>query len=198
MNSGPTSERVYDTLKLRLLGHEFAPGDHLDPASLHGQLGSSVTPVREALYRLAGERLVDMRTSSGFHVPFIDEPGLQDLYDWNAEVLLAAIRLWPAARPRGDDKGSSVGAAVPEVFDGVARRTGNAEVTGAIAGLNDRLSAVRHVEEAVLGGIGIEREDLRDALAREDRQALRSAVTRYHRRRRRSAAAIVRALYRSG
>src|SRR3546814_5703166 len=79
MNSGHTAERVYDAIKQRIMAHEFRPGDRLDPAVLAELLASSVTPVRHALHMLAGEGLVEARTSGGFHLPSIDEPGLEDL-----------------------------------------------------------------------------------------------------------------------
>jgi DNA-binding GntR family transcriptional regulator len=200
MNSGPVSERIYETLKQRILTNAFMPGAHLDPTVLNDELASSVTPVREALYRLAGERLVDMRTGGGFHMPFIDEPGLQDLYSWHAGAVLAAIRLWPRAtlaRPEAPAPFSSELTAAG-VFEAIGRCAANSEVTQAIARLSDRLNAIRTVEEHVLDGIGFELEALDNELARQHRGALRGAVTRYHRRRHGAAAAIVRALYRRG
>ncbi|QCI78807.1 GntR family transcriptional regulator [Hankyongella ginsenosidimutans] len=43
----------------------------LEPAGLAAELNSSVTPVRDALHRLAGERLVESWTSEGFHLPHV-------------------------------------------------------------------------------------------------------------------------------
>src|SRR3546814_2721046 len=99
MNSGHTAERVYDAIKQRIMAHEFRPGDRLDPAVLAELLASSVTPVRDALHMLAGEGLVEARTSGGFHLPSIDEPGLEDLYAWAGEVAALAIRAWPRGKP---------------------------------------------------------------------------------------------------
>src|SRR3546814_94230 len=70
-----------------------------DPAVLAELLASRVTPVRDALHMLAGEGLVEARTSGGFHLPSIDEPGLEDLYAWAGEVAALAIRAWPRGKP---------------------------------------------------------------------------------------------------
>src|SRR3546814_6150334 len=92
MNAGLTSERVYEGLRQRILDREFRPGDRLDPSALAEVLNSSVTPVRDALHNLTGAGLVETRTSEGFNLPQIDEPGLQDLYAWNAEIGRANVR----------------------------------------------------------------------------------------------------------
>src|SRR3546814_20892343 len=78
-------ERVYDAIKQRIMAHEFRPGDRLDPAVLAELLASSVTPGRDALHMLAGEGLVEARTSGGFHLPSIDEPGPEDVSAWAGE-----------------------------------------------------------------------------------------------------------------
>src|SRR3546814_2540073 len=81
---------------------------------------------------LAGEGLVEARTSGGFHLPSIDEPGLEDLYAWAGEVAALAIRAWPRGKP------PPVGRADPALrrspadwaaamFDTVGRRSANAE-----------------------------------------------------------------------
>jgi DNA-binding GntR family transcriptional regulator len=92
VNAGPTSERVYAALKRLILARRFRPGEKLDPGRLADALGSSVTPVRDALHLLTGEGLVEMRTSDGYAIPLIDEPGLRDLYRWSAAVLQLAAR----------------------------------------------------------------------------------------------------------
>src|SRR3546814_14778609 len=81
------------------MANELRPGDRLDPAVLAELLASSVTPVGDALHMLAGEGLVEARTSGGFHLPSIDEPGLEDLYAWAGEVAALAIRAWPRGKP---------------------------------------------------------------------------------------------------
>ncbi|MGY2736613.1 GntR family transcriptional regulator [Sphingomonas sp. UYP23] len=200
MNSGATAERIYDSIKRALLEHEFRPGDRLDPALLADTLSSSVTPVREALNLLTGEGLIDTRKGDGFHVPGIDEPGACDLYDYNEQLLVLALRCWPKLVP------SPTGLTIPDtgpvdrttfLFAHIARRSGNAEHASAIQSVSDRLTAMRHIEVGLLANIDEELAAIADCLQRDDRSGLRRVLAAYHRRRRRVAAAIVRGLYRS-
>ena len=199
MNSGATSERVYDALKRRILDRAYRPGDRLDAAVIGEALNSSVTPVRDALHVLSGERLIDARTSEGFHLPPLDAPALEDLYQWNAQVLDIAIRCWrpppyPALPPPLAEPADQTAA----LFAALAGRSTNAEHHQGIASLNDRLHAIRITEGEVLAGGDEERAGLLDAAEHGDGRGLRSALGRYHRQRHRHAAAIVRALYRTG
>lgn len=92
MNAGPTSTRIYDSLRTWILDRGFRPGSRLNPTLLADALSSSVTPVRDALHLLAGEELVTAAASGSFAMPLIDEPGLIDLYLWNGQVLELALR----------------------------------------------------------------------------------------------------------
>ena len=161
MNSGATAERVHETLKARIMGREFRPGDRLDPAVLAVPLASSVTPVRDALHLLTGEGLVETRTGDGFHVPALDEPALKDLYDWSAELIALAINAWPRPHaaivlpPRAQD-GHPIADRVAEAFLAIARRSPNGEHARAVDRLNARLHAVRTVEAHVLDNVDAE------------------------------------------
>ncbi len=203
MNAGATAERVYDAVKRRIMDHAFKPGDRLDPSVLSDALASSVTPVRDALHMLTGEGLVETRTSDGFHVPQIDEPALKDIYAWNREVIILAIRAWPHAgrgpAPIANEYAPVTQAdAARDLFAKVAERSFNAEHRRAIASLNTRLHASRVVEAHALDGIDAELNAISEAFSADDRDALRRLTTLYHRRRNRAAAEIVRALYRIG
>lgn len=199
MNSGPTSERIYDAIKRRLLDRMAGPGERLDPARLGEELFSSVTPVRDALHRLAGEALVESRTSDGFHVPSLDAPALQDLYGWNREVILvtlaavarAASRPVPQALGQLDSK-----AGAASFFAMIANASPNIEHARTIASLNDRLSAVRLAEATLFPAAAAELASLADQWHALDAAGLRRAIIAYHRRRQAAAAQVIRLLYR--
>lgn len=199
MNSGPTAERVHEALKARIMGREFRPGERLDPALLAASLASSVTPVRDALHLLTGEELVETRVNGGFHVPGLDEPALNDLYDWAAALLGLAIRSWPRkAEPTPDGVNGDIAERTAALFLAIARCSANSEHARAVERLNARLHAVRLVEPQVLGTSEDELAELAAAAREGAKERLRRGVTAYHSRRRRAAAAIVRAVYRTG
>lgn len=186
------------------MAREFRPGERLDPASLADSLSSSVTPVRDALHILTGERLVETRASDGFHVPQIDEPALKDLYEWNHEVLLTAMRAAQRSRltsgsthslpSPGGDTADRTG----DIFDLIGSLSTNVEHRGAIRSLNARLHAVRTIEPVVLGDVEAEIEPLAQAVVGRAWSEARHLTLSYHRRRRRAAAQLLRALYRAG
>lgn len=199
MNAGATAERVYEALKLRLMHREFRPGERLDPAVLAEPLAASVTPVRDALHRLTGEGLVETRAAGGFHMPSLDEPGLEDLYGWTAEVVALALRGWlrTADGTGWEPANGTLAERFAAVFLAIGRRSHNGEHARAIDGLNARLHAVRTIEPYVLDSIEQELAELSAALEGNERETLARLNAAYHRRRRRAAAAIVRAAYRA-
>lgn len=199
MNAGATSERVYEALKHQILVLGFRPGERLDPAKLGDDLHSSVTPVRDALHLLTGERLVEL--SGGFRVAAMDAPSLQDLYEWNAQVLALAVRSWrpedpPVAAAEADGRALSGATAAAAFFLKVAARSTNVEHRRAVLSANDRLNAARLCEALVIPGGEREIAAMRALFARGDKAGLRKEITAYHRRRKRAAHALVRALYR--
>ena len=198
MNAGPTSERVYEALKARILQRAWRPGDRLDPTAIGEALNSSVTPARDALNILSGEGLVEARTSEGFRLPPLDAPALEDLYAWNAQVLDTAIRSWrrPPFRDHLPARANSTEGAAA-LFTAIALRSDNIEHHRCIASLNDRLNAVRISEGEVLTQASADLEAMSTAIEIANVRELRSVVAGYHRTRRRHAAAIVRAVYRA-
>lgn len=184
------------------MAHEVRPGDRLDPAMLAESLSSSVTPVRDALHMLAGEGLVEARTSGGFHSPSIDEPGLKDLYAWAGEVAGLALRAWPRGKQPPFGRMDATARLSPAdraaaLFETIGSRSANAEHGRATELVNGRLHAVRTIESQAIDDVRSELQSLASAIARDDRAVLRGLLAAYFRKRRRVAADLVRALYRS-
>lgn len=200
MNSGATSERVYEALKERILDNRIRPGERIEPAAMAEELSSSVTPVREALNILTGERLLETRAGGGFHVPAIDQLSLSDLYRWNADVLALAIREWPrgavlaAERARPGDAPD----AARMLFAALCALSPNAEHRACMEANSDRLQAARHAELGVVGDPAAELSAIGEAAEQGERALLQRRVAAYHRRRAQRAAVLVRALYRGG
>lgn len=198
MSPGPTFDRVYLALKEQLTSGRFAPGDHLEPATIGDELNASITPVRDALHRLVGERIVEAPRNDGFRVPAPTEAELRDLYGWNRELLLLALRhrrsTSRVSHPTALEGGGSRVAAVlhaPDFFRSVARMSESLEHEAAIDSLNDRLGAIRTVEMRLFHDSRAELNELQDAYARDDVLALRRGITAYHRRRQRYVPALL-------
>lgn len=62
------ADTVYDALKARIMEQVYAPCERLTIDALALELGVSPTPVREALARLAAERLVAFEAFKGYRV----------------------------------------------------------------------------------------------------------------------------------
>ena len=74
--------RVYEAIKEAILDLKLAPGARVNMDQLARELGVSISPIREALIRLTGERLVVFKSYSGYAVtPLPDKKSLLDLVD---------------------------------------------------------------------------------------------------------------------
>ncbi len=71
------ADQVYEAIQHQILDLHFRPGDRLVIDHLAGDLGVSATPVRDALARLAAERLVAFEPYRGFTV--LPEPTRQEI-----------------------------------------------------------------------------------------------------------------------
>lgn len=192
MSPANVMEPTYQAIKRRLMVGEWPAGARLESSRIADELGVSVTPVRDCLYRLAGERMVDFGYGEGFHVHRLTETELRDMLELNLILLLAAHA---TARSRGSgaspasDDGAHRAAAL---FLGTARRSGNAELADVIAALNDRLHLARRLDAEILGDTGDELDTLEAAFAGEHSAGeARNLLLRYHERRAHEAAAYI-------
>ena len=189
MSPGATFERVYRALKAELGSGRFRPGDHLEPAALSDELNSSITPVRDALHRLVGERLVETPRGDGFRVPVMTEVALRHLYAWNQWLLIGAIRARRGKVDAPEPLDAEARISLEELFLAVAAFSGNPEHVGAVARINDRLRAARRVEMSIDRAMQVEADALR--LLLDDAPELRQFIIGYHRDRVKIAAEIV-------
>ena len=73
------SKHIRDELRTNILRGQWAPGDRLQLNQLSEQFSTSSTVVREALTRLAGDRLVVLKPNRGFFVPTVSLDELRDI-----------------------------------------------------------------------------------------------------------------------
>jgi DNA-binding GntR family transcriptional regulator len=184
-----TFERVYAAIRRRLREGAYRPGDRLEPALLSEELSASVTPVRDALHRLTGERMVEAPRHEGFRVPMMTETMLRHLYGWHLDLLLLAVLNHQAAALAEEimaDGGQAELAAYQRqnlLFLAIARTTGNPEHVAALEALSGRLEPVQRLEQYFLDETDAETSEILRALQTNDRRALRRSLLRYHRRR---------------
>jgi DNA-binding GntR family transcriptional regulator len=87
-------DAVYDALKERIMDQSTTPGVRLGIETLAIELGVSATPVREALARLAAERLVAFEAFKGYTTrPLLTQRQLADLLDVRRLLETKAARL---------------------------------------------------------------------------------------------------------
>lgn len=190
-----TMARVYEALKARVMAGVYTPGERIDPTRLSAELNASATPIRDALWRLTGERLVESWTQEGFRQPQLTEAQLRDLLSWRESVLLISLRSLERAGKRSD-------LALPEPSNDaelactwVAELSSNAEHLEAYRAVSERLSVIRQVEGGVLSDQP--KPDLLVlAVADERWRDARRWVGDDHRRRSKAAPALIAALNR--
>jgi GntR family colanic acid and biofilm gene transcriptional regulator len=66
---GSLSARIYNKIREGLIVGNFAPGERLLMQDLAVQLGTSVTPIREACQRLVSEQALELRSGRFVNVP---------------------------------------------------------------------------------------------------------------------------------
>ncbi|WP_166933518.1 GntR family transcriptional regulator [Candidatus Pantoea communis] len=80
------SHKVYDLLKQEIISNQLEPGARLVVSPLSKKYGVSSIPVREALFRLAAEKLILLEHNKGFRVA--EKPDPQDIVQWQQARLL--------------------------------------------------------------------------------------------------------------
>ena len=159
--SGPASlaEQAYEGIRDRLVMLDIRPGDPLNDDALAQELGTGRTPVREALKRLEGDRLVVAYPRRGTFATAVDITDLAHISDIRAQ-------LEPLAASRAAENASA------------ATRARLADLAEDVAGLEARISDRR---ELLRRDVRVHREIYRaagnpyleDILVRQDNLATR-------------------------
>lgn len=200
MSPGPTFDRVYLALKEQLRSGRHPPGGHLEPAVLGEELCASITPVRDALHRLVGERLVEAPRNDGFRAPAVTELGLRQLYGWEADLLRLALArcrtAWRhSAGPVQPDPRQRAAAA--DLFLEIAHASDNPELVAALANTRQRLAPTSALEERFIRDAAEELGALEALWEARDLAALGAALAAYRRRRERIVPLLVAELQRA-
>lgn len=86
-------ERAYGEIRSRFMTLQLEPGTWVDDLKLSRELELSRTPVREALFLLASEGLVEVRPSGGFAVRPLDLVDVTELFEAQIVVAKSVARL---------------------------------------------------------------------------------------------------------
>jgi DNA-binding GntR family transcriptional regulator len=103
------NSRVFDALRSEILNGKLLPGQRLKASSIAESYDVSLNVIREALNRLAGEKLVDVEPQFGFAVRGLSAEDLEDLV--RQRVILEGIALRQCIQRNGVEWQSRVLAA---------------------------------------------------------------------------------------
>ncbi len=181
------AEQTYAALKAELHSFRLVPGDRISEAELGARLGVSRTPVREALFRLRNEGVVDLESKAGWFVRAIDFDRLEQLYDLRVLLELASVArlcvrsepvpelealktIWlvPVAERLAD--ATQVGQHDEQFHATLVRAAGNAEVARVHWDVTERIRIVRRLD--------FTRADRIDATYAEHAKILRAVMQR--------------------
>jgi DNA-binding GntR family transcriptional regulator len=192
-----TEGAVYERIKNWLLAQTLVPGQLLQIGVLADELGVSTTPVREALTRLAAERLIMSVPKRGFFARTPSEDDILGLYCVTHTILDAAVGR--CARQAEEGSGPTEDAPIlvdlkdpsaeqlvrrtAELFLEIANRSGVAEYCDIIRNMNDRLHHARVMECEIIGNVREELANLSELFAGQKHQLLRQALKTYQERR---------------
>jgi DNA-binding GntR family transcriptional regulator len=76
----PLKEEIYDALHRQIIAGKYAPGDWLRQEEIAGQMGVSMTPVREALDLLVAKGIAERVPYRGVRVREMSEKDVVDAY----------------------------------------------------------------------------------------------------------------------
>jgi DNA-binding GntR family transcriptional regulator len=180
------AERAYAALREMAVEFSFGPGAHLSEVDLAERLAVSRTPLREALNRLASERLIVAMPGQGFRARNLEVKEVFDLYETRLAVELAIVDLaCERASPSDTDemerhldavRGRREAAAANEILAGdetfhelIAQATGNHELLALLRNVNARIHFTRWISTQGQRNTDREHRELVAAIREGDR-----------------------------
>jgi GntR family transcriptional regulator, rspAB operon transcriptional repressor len=85
-------DQLFDVILERVLSGRYRPGERLHVEALRGEFGVSITPIREALQRLAASGFVEVRAREGVFVSTLDAKRAAEIYDVRCALEVLAAR----------------------------------------------------------------------------------------------------------
>lgn len=91
-NSATVSERIYTAIRDDILNKTLVSGEKLTIKKLHEMYGVSSSPIREALFRLQQDGLIEYRSNAGMRVIEFTRQDLAEIYMLLTEFDVIALR----------------------------------------------------------------------------------------------------------
>lgn len=156
-SQGALTKRACSRIRHLLINHRFRPAAQVSPHELAEGLRVSVTPIREALHRFAGERLINFIPNKGFYSKVLDLQEMIELSALRYELLRSAIAagLGLPTIPSSWSENSNFAfhshspnnpSCVEQVFVGIASASSNRSLVEIIDNLNDRTHYIRSLD----------------------------------------------------
>lgn len=177
MAPGSQTSQVYAQLRQGILSLALTPGGKLTERGLEARFGVSRTPARAALVRLETEGLVQ-RVDRGWRVAPIDLAQIRELAEYREAVEAAGVRLavsraldgevlalaaqLQTTKPAESAGEEDVVRAGSDFHTALARLSGNAFFTNAVAAAMTRLARTRWLEVRTLAARGQAWEEHRE------------------------------------
>jgi len=144
-------DRVKRSIREDILAGRIAPGDRLRIAELSARYGVSSIPIREALRRLEGDRLVVIESHRGAVIRAVDRKTVSDMYDVRSAIEAltvrnAAVRATPADIQRLEEHAEAYEKAATE-SDQLGMLAANQKLHGLIGALSGNPEAARYFEQ---------------------------------------------------
>ena len=187
-----TADRVYHDLKRQIMLGHFKPGSSIGLTGIAQQFGTSISPVRDALQRLFGERLVEIHSGGGFAIPAMNRRSVLHLYSWHSDLVRLAVKGMTRPDKIGEFPGihSEEGSArhrtiadlTAQLFEAIGAASTNPEHHEAILLAGARLHPLR-LKEAILPKLESELANLWNVTRSANKNSIRIAMWHYHRRR---------------
>lgn len=73
------SVKVYNEIRNALINGQYEPGERLTIGELAQEMGVSITPVREAIFRLISEQGLEMQAATAVYVPYVNSEKLREI-----------------------------------------------------------------------------------------------------------------------
>ena len=73
------SVKVYNEIRNALINGQYEPGERLIIGELAAEMGVSITPVREAIFRLISEQGLEMQAATAVYVPYVNSEKLREI-----------------------------------------------------------------------------------------------------------------------